>query len=475
MTGAALGIDVGTGSTKAALVDRSGTVVAIGRAPHPITTPRFGWSETAPAAWLTSTRVAVSQVLSAAGRPEVSVIGLSGQMHGVVLCARDGTPIRDAVLWSDQRAQADISRLRSELEPLAPILGNPVVAGTAGPTIASLRRSEPDSLRRTTWALQPKDWLRFQLTGEVATDPSDASATLLWDLPADRWSDEACAAFGVERAWLPPVRPSGAEAGRLTADGAALLGLGSGIAVASGAADTAAALFGSGVAVGEAQVSTGTGAQIARVLDRPALDPHRCTHLYRAAQPGRWYAMAAMQNAGIAVDWALRILGIDLEQAEAGFEATPAGSHGVVFVPYLTGERTPHLDAALTAQWSGLSSRTTRDDLIRAVFEGVACSIRDGLDALRDAGHDIDRALLAGGGSTAVWWRQLLADVLAIPLVPHDSVDASARGAALLGLRCIGHGVDPSAAVTRSAPIEPRTDHTALLRRYRDLVGAIVG
>lgn len=457
----ALGLDIGTGSTKAGLVDGTGRLLAVGRAPHRVDEPRPGWSETDPQAWEASVREAVAAVLDRAanelGEPvEVVTLGFSGQMHGVVVCGPDLAPLRPAVLWSDRRSQPDLAGLRDRLGPETGLrLANPVVAGMAGPTLAALRRLEPGTVEGIATVLQPKDWVRARLTGEVATDPSDASATLLWDVSADRWSEEACRVFGADPGWLAPVLGSAEVAGTVSVSAAADLGLAAALPVAVGAADTAAALLGAGVGVGESQLSTGTGAQLARLLDEPTLDPSTRTHLFRGAGDRSWYAMAAIQNGGIAIDWALGVLEAGPAEVDGVMAVETTGSGGPTFLPYLTGERTPHLDAGLTGTWLGLRSGTGRAALIRSVFEGVAFALRDGLDALRAAGHPIDRALLAGGGSVTPWWRQLLADALELPLVPHDAADASVRGAGLLAWAAVGVEIDATVAVERSTPIEP--------------------
>ena len=466
-----LGIDVGTGSTKAGLVDGAGRLLAVGRAFHRPVEPRPGWSETDPATWLNAAGEAVAAALGAMTEPvQVVGVGLSGQMHGVVVCEADARPLRPAVLWADRRSQPDLARLVGALDPdTRARLANPVVAGMAGPSLAALRRLEPDVIDRTRLVLQPKDWLRAQLTGQVATDPSDASATLLWDVQADDWSARAIEAFQVERDWLPPVRPSDTVAGTLTENGGAAVGLAPGLPVAIGAADTAAALLGAGLAPGETQLSTGTGGQLARLTAHPVVDPTGRTHLYRDAGHG-WYAMAAIQNAGLAIDWALGLLEAgpdEVEEAMTGSRASGPGAEGVTFLPYLSGERTPHLDPTLTGRWVGVRSATTRASLIRSVFEGVAFALRDGLDALRRAGHPIEWVLLAGGGSVDPWWRQLLSDALELPLFPHDAVDASVRGAGLLGWASVGRYISPAAAVGRADPVEPSPGGPAALAEGR--------
>ena len=462
MTEVALGVDIGTGSTKAALVDPAGRVVALGRSTHPIEEPRPGWSETDPSAWLDSTRSAVAEALAAAGGSSTVVsVGLSGQMHGVVLCDAAGRPVRPAVLWSDRRAQPLLDRLRAAVpaDELAR-LANPLVAGMAGPIVAALAADGPAALAGVATILQPKDWVRHRLVGAVATDPSDASATLLWDAVGDRWSEAACRAFGVDPAWLPPVAGSDAVAGEVSGPGAEWSGVPAGVPVAVGGADTPCALLGAGLAPGELQVSTGTGGQLARLTRRGPVPVARpVTHHYRSVadaggSSASWYEMAAIQNAGVAIDWALGLLGVPVDEAGPLVAGTPVGAGGVTFLPYLTGERTPHLDTGLVGGWVGLRSSTTRAELVRSVFEGVAFALADGLEALDD-GSRPRSALLAGGGSTAPWWRQLLADALDLILVPHDAADASARGAALLAWSALGSPVDAAAAVHRLDPVTP--------------------
>lgn len=467
MSPVSLGIDVGTGSTKAGLVDEAGRLVRVARAAHRIDTPQVGLAETDPHAWLDSSARAVAAVLD--GQAEVPVaIGLSGQMHGVVLTRRSGDPVRPAVLWPDQRARIHLPALRTRLGAGADRLANPLTPGMAGPIMFALRVDEPRSLAATRWALQPKDWLRLQLTGTVATDPSDASATLLWEPGADDWCAAALAAFEVDRDLLAPVHASDEVAGTLQAAAASRLGLPAGLTVAVGAADTAAALHGAGLAPGETQVSVGTGGQVACILEAPIPDPSGRTHLYRAATDGVWYAMGAIQNAGLAIDLAWRLLGIDPEEAATVAAASRAGAGGVTFLPYVSGERTPHLDPDLRGAWQGIGVDTTRHDLVRAVFEGVAFALRDGLDALRAVGHGIDHALLAGGGSREPWWRQLLADALGVPLVVHDASDASVRGAGLLAWAAIGERPEPAMHVHREEPVLPRDDVLAdALARFR--------
>lgn len=469
----ALGLDIGTGSSKACLLGRDGHVLSIARASHELTQSRTGRCEIDPMSWLSSIRCAVQEALAEAPGVLVDVVGLTGQMHGVVLCSELGVPIRPAVLWPDWRASQYLADVAERLEPDVTVLGNPLYPGMAGPILLALAEEEPDLVRAARWALQPKDWVRLILTGSAGTDPSDASGTLLCDVHNDTWSSRAADIFGVDQGLLPPVRASDSLAGETRPGPAESIGLQPGIPVAVGGADTATALFGAGVSVGEVQTTTGTGGQIAALIDTPRTDAAGRTNLFRAIGDERWYAMAAFQNVGLAVDWSLRALGTNYREAELAVARTRPGCGGVTFVPYLTGERSPRMDARLTGKWVGLHPGVSRDQLIRSVFEGVALSMRDGLDALRAAGHDITTSLLAGGGSTAGWWQQLLADALGIPLVPHTVADASARGAALLGFLTIGERIDPRTNVVRGHPVEPNPiELSAALETYRSAVAS---
>jgi xylulokinase len=404
VVGNVLGLDLGTSAVKALFVGEDGRVGARGRAPCRVDSPAPGWAESDPRRWLASAGKAVRQ----AGDRRVDAIGLSGQMHGVVLCDEAGDPVRPAILWADRRALAQAARW--------PRAGNPVGPGFAGPILAWLAEHDPGALERARWALQPKDWLRLALGCPAATEPSDASATLLWDADADRWA----AVEGVDPRLLAPVRRSAEPAGALSAAGADALGLPAGTPIVHGAADTAAAWLGAG---GGRILNVGTGAQLVAPVRATALDEPRC-HRFRAAGPG-WYALAAVQNAGLAIDWARRIL--DAEPA------APGDASGPLFVPHLTGERTPLLDPAARGGWVGLSLATDRSALLHSVPEGVAFGIRWARDSLAVEAGSTDGSLrLLGGGSLAPGFAQLLADVLGEPLELLEVPDASALGAALL-------------------------------------------
>lgn len=448
-----LGIDLGTGSAKALLLATDETAIAEASSPYPVRAPQPGWAESDPEEWWIAVGTAVRQVIQNRA-DRVQAIGLSGQMHGVVLSDGRGNPLRPAILWADTRSRTALAAYHA-LEPESvKRLGNPITAGMAGPTLLWLREHEPDPYREARWALQPKDWLRFRLTGAAATEPSDASGTLLYDVLSDDWAWNLVAALNLRSDWFPKLIPSSAIAGYLTALASEHLGLPVGLPVIAGAADTAAAALGNGlVEPGVVQLTIGTGAQVMTLRSEAAIDPHDRTHLYRAAVPNQWYALAAMQNAGLALEWARTILGLDWQHVYAEAFSVPAGCEGATFLPYLTGERTPHLDPDVRGAWVGLGLHHTRAHLMRAALEGVAFAIRQGLEALAATGIPVTELRLAGGGTQEMLWQQLLADVFQVPLYATPVAAASARGAALLA--GIGIGAYADAADTRKLTSSP--------------------
>lgn len=456
-----LGVDLGTGSVKALLLSEAGERLGEGSVSYGVRSPRPGWAEADPGEWWEAAGRAVRTAVGER-RGEVSAIGLSGQMHGVVLCGADGRCLRPAITWADARSRAQLGLYRGLGEAVLRRLANPPAAGMAGPSLLWLRENEPGLYSGADWALQPKDWMRLSLTGEAAAEPSDASATLLYDLLSDRWDEEVIRTLGLREDLLAPLIGSGATAGVLTGRAARHLGLRPGIPVAAGAADTAAAMLGTGLfsaSAGVAQLTIGTGGQIAVPRDEPRPDPARRTHLYRAALPRNsaapYYAMAAIQNAGLALEWARGVLGVSWEDVEREAFSVPPGAGGVTFLPYLSGERTPVFDPDVRGAWVGLGLSHSRAHLLRAALEGVAFALRDGLEALEATGAEVVELRLAGGGAVGERWRGLLASVLRRPLRPlPDQVGrvASARGAAVLAGLASG--------VYRSAEDAPRMQYS---------------
>jgi len=469
-----LGIDLGTGSSKAVLVDARGRVVAGCAAAHP------AGAEVDTEAWWRSVVCAVRAVHRAAaeggaGRGvRVRAVGLTGQMHGVVLVGRGLDPMAPAVTWADTGWPETVAEVAELAAPYALDLGNPVVAGMPAVTLRRLCRYRPWLLDGANLVLAPKDWLGARLTAVAVTDPTDASATLLWDLRAGCWHWALLRALQLDAALLPAVAPSDAVRGPLLASAADELGLPAGIPVTVGRGDTAAALLGSGAAgvPGCAQLTVGTGGQLCRIAGAPRQDPTRRTHLFSGPGPGQHYAMAATLSAGLAMEWVRGLFGLSWPGLYAEAFGCPPGAAGAVFQPYVAGERTPYLDPSLTASWCGLGPAHGRPQLLRSALEGCAFALRDAWDALCAAGHDAAILLLAGGGSTDPRWRQLLADVLGRPLAgtPHGA--GSARGAALSAALALGWFGDLPSAVATSGPPSVITtpgahDYTGSLARFR--------
>lgn len=424
-----LGIDLGTGSVKALLLDAAGKVISEASSSYRVHAPHATWAETHPDEWWQAT---VKAVREAVGNHDVQAVGLSGQMHGTVLIDKNLTVLRPAILWADTRSKEQLEHYH-RLEPTQrQRLANPIATGMTGVSLLWLKENEVAIYEQVRWVLQPKDWLRLKLTGEVAAEPSDASATLLYDLEKDTWANDIAESLELHSTYLAPLLKSRGIAGHLTQKSATELGLSANIPVATGAGDAAASALGSALlSEGQVQVNIGTAMQIFAIRGKAKVDPTLRTHLYRSSLDN-YYAMAAMQNAGIALEWVRKILSMSWDEMYTEAFKISAGCEGVTFLPYLTGERTPHLDPNARGIWNGFGLNHERGHLARAAFEGVAFALKDGLKALEDTSVHADSLRLAGGGTLQPHWRQLLADVLEKPLDAVSVVSSSARGAALL-------------------------------------------
>ncbi|TFV89212.1 FGGY family carbohydrate kinase [Blastococcus sp. CT_GayMR16] len=443
-----LGADLGTSGLKLVALDVSGRVVAEAERGYPIDRPAPGRAESDVGAWRHAFDEALSAVAPAVAGARVLGLGLSGQMHGLVVVDAAGRALRPAVLWADGRAAAELDLWRALPDADRAALANPLVAGMTGPLLAWLARHEPETVARAATVLLPKDALRATLLPEsppAVTDRSDASATLLWDVPADDWSAAAVRAAGVDPGLLPAVRPTTEVLG--TAD----LPVGA-VPVVTGGADTPLALLAAGSPV--AQVNLGTGAQLLRPgwAPRPAVAP--LVHGY-ADVSGGWYAMAALQNGGSAWDWVCGVLGLSWTELFDAAGATPAGAGGVAFRPFLTGERGGVARPSDRGGWSGLHPGTTRADLARAAVEGVAFAIGAAFELLEVPGSD-EPVVLTGGGARSAVVQGLLADVLGRPVRHLPLRSASAIGAALLAGRGVGQDVVLEGAA--GAVVEPHAD-----------------
>jgi xylulokinase len=432
---AVLGIDLGTSGVKVLLTGTDGDPLARAAAGYPVARPAPGQAESDPRDWWAATRRAVQAALAEAGDARLAVTGLAvaGQMHGIVLTDDRGAALRPAIVWLDQRATAEADRyLELPAEYTAP-LGNCPSPGMAGPLLCWLASHEPRTVRSAWWALQPKDWLRLRLCGQAATDPTDASGTLLFDLARDAWATPLIDKLGLPGDKLPPVRPSAAVAGQLLPGPAAELGLDPGIPVAVGAGDTPAALYAAGLRPDEAMLNLGSGGQwVVPVRTLPAAGtaqpPVPGTNRYRAVGDG-CYRLAPVQNVGITLDWVRHLLGATWQELY-DTAARPPRPGAPSFDPRLTPERwTP---SAAGGGWTGLTVAHERDDLLRSALDGVAALLRQRLDDLRAAGHAPRRAILGGGGTAHPAWRDLLEQALGLPLAPAPSSWLTAAGAARL-------------------------------------------
>jgi xylulokinase len=447
---AVLGIDLGTSGVKVLVTTPDGDVLGRASAGYPVGVPAPGLAEADPGNWWAATRRAVHAALAEArltgagpvgaglgwaGQRRLTVTGLAvaGQMHGLVLVDERGAALRPAILWLDQRATAEVA-LYQEMpcDYTAPLRNRPS-PGMAGPLLCWLATHEPNTVRCSWWALQPKDWLRLRLTGQAATDPTDASGTLMFDLARDAWAEPLIDKLGLPRDKLPPVRRSAEVAGRLLAGPAAELGLEPGIPVATGAGDTAAALYAAALRPDEAMLTLGSGGQWVVPVPSADQEPVAATNLYRAVGDG-CYRLAPVQNVGITLDWVRNLLGVTWDELYAA-AAGPRRPGAPRFDPHLTPER---WNPGATGAWTGLTLACERDDLIRSALDGVAGLLRERLDDLRAAGHGPARAVIGGGGTSHPAWRALLEETLALPLTPASASWLTSAGAARLAAEAAG-------------------------------------
>jgi xylulokinase len=427
---AVLGIDLGTSGVKALVAGADGGVLGRGVAGYPVRVPGAGRAESAPEDWWLATRTAVREALAEADRVTVTALAVAGQMHGVVLVDDRGAPLRPAILWLDQRAAAEAVTYAELPCDYTSVLGNRPSPGMAGPLVSWLMTHEPCTVRASWWALQPKDWLRLRLTGQAATDPTDASGTLLFDLARNKWADPLIEKLGLPREKFPPVRKPTDIAGPLLQGPAAELGLRPGIPVAVGASDTAAALFATGLRADDAMLNLGSGGQW--VVPEDEFRPADTTNLYRAVGDG-YYRLAPVQNVGITLDWVRNLLGATWDELYDTASRAPSAD-APRFDPHLTPER---WNPAATGAWTGLTLAHEREDLMRSALDGVAALLRQRLDDLRAAGHAPQRVILGGGGTKNPAWRTLLEETLNLPLTEASTTWLTPTGAARLAAEAL--------------------------------------
>ncbi len=472
-----VGIDVSTTATKAIVVDGAGTVVGTASASYGFEVPQPLWSEQDPRLWWDAAARAIPAALADAriAGDDVDAIGLTGQMHGLVLLDERDDVLRPAILWNDQRTAAESAwiRRRLGLERLVSITGNDALTGFTAPKLVWVRDHEPDVWARVAHVLLPKDYVRLGLTGRHAMDKADGSGTILFDLAARDWSADVVDALGVDPAWLPPTFEGPEITGTVTAEAALATGLRAGTPVVAGGGDQAANGVGVGaVAPGVTALSLGTSGVVFAPTDRPLFDPQGRVHAFCHAIPGRWHLMSVMLSAAGSLRWFRDAIAPDAsfgDLAESA-AAVPAGSAGLLFLPYLSGERSPHPDPLARGAFVGLTLGHDRRHLTRAVLEGVAFGLRDGLDLMTAAGMRSPSTIRASGGGTAsALWCRILADVLGAEIATVTTTEGAAYGAAMLAaVGCEWFAtVDAAAeALVRSTTVAAPGPDAA---RYREL------
>ena len=444
-----VGIDVGTTGVKGIAVAPDGTVAKVAEHGYPLSTPHAGWSEQDPEDWWRATEVVLGMLGAELGGARIVGIGLSGQMHGLVALDNADTVIRPAILWNDQRTGAECAEIeeRIGLERLIALTGNRALTGFTAPKLLWLRRNEPDAYHRIARIMLPKDYVRLRLTGEWAIDVADASGTLLLDVAARTWSNEVLDALELPAGWLPRVLESPEVSGLTVAGGP----VPAGIPVAAGAGDCAAAAVGVGIdRPGPLSIVMGTSGVVFAALPAFASDSQARVHAFCHAVPGQWHAMGVMLSAAGSLQWFRDRLAPEASFADlvAEAEAWGAGADGLLFAPYLAGERTPHADPSARAAFTGLELRHDRGALVRAVLEGVAFGLRDSLELVQGLGGPVDRARASGGGARGLWLR-IVSSALGLPIELTAVEEGSAYGAALLGGVAGGMFADVPDAVAR--------------------------
>ncbi|MFP5260707.1 MAG: xylulokinase [Blastocatellia bacterium] len=484
-----LGIDVSTTGAKSLIIDGDGEVLAAATTPLNVSAPRPLWSEQDPESWwravVSSIRRALAQASKHGGR--VAAIGLTGQMHGLVLLDEHEAVLRPAILWNDQRCGAECDDIRAlfGIERLVEVTGNDALTGFTAPKILWVQKNEPEIYARVRHILLPKDYIRLKLTGAMAMDKADGSGTMLFDLKARDWSSEVLRALNISRDWLPRTYEGPEVTGEVSGEAAAATGLSAGTPVVAGGGDQAAQATGVGaVRSGVVALTLGTSGVVFAATESPLVDPRGRLHSFCHSVPGRWHLMCVMLSAAGSLQWYRDSLAprTSFEDLMAEAEGAPAGSQGLLFLPYLTGERTPYADPLARAAMVGLTARHGRAHMTRAVLEGVAFGLRDSFELIKGAGLGaLGQVRVSGGGARSLLWRQILADVLGVELVSVNTTEGAAYGAALLA--GVGNKTWPDVDtaclnnVRTRDPVSPREKTMAvyeeLYPHYRNLYASL--
>jgi xylulokinase len=435
-----LGIDTSTTSSKALLIDEGGQVIAVASSPHSLQSPRPLWSEQSPLEWWESVSASIRSVLERAGvgGEQVAAVGLTGQMHGLVLLDESGYVLRPAILWNDQRTQSQCDEIHQIIgkEKFIQITGNVALTGFTAPKILWVKENEQDVYAKAAHVLLPKDYIRFKLTGEYAMDKADGAGTVLFDLKSRDWSDEVLSALDIPRAWMPQTFEGPEFTGTIIEEAASLTGLKVGTPVAAGGGDQAAQAVGVGaVEPGIVGLTVGTSGVVFATTPSALIEPEGRLHAFCHAVPGMWHFMGVMLSAAGSLQWYRDTLAphMSFDDLLKEAEAIPASSDGLQFLPYLSGERTPYPDPLARGAFIGLTLRHSRAHMTRAVLEGVAFGLKDSFTLIQNAGlGEITQVRASGGGTKGALWREILASVLDAELVTVNTTEGAAYGAALL-------------------------------------------
>jgi len=465
-----LGIDVGTSSVKAVLIDADQRLVASRSAPLEVSRPHPGWSEQDPDSWWTATAGTLDDLARAHPREMAAVrgIGLSGHMHGATILGADDRPLRPCILWNDVRSAEEAAELDRDPR-FRQITGNIVFPGFTAPKLVWVARHEPEVFAKVAMVLLPKDYVRLKLTGDHASEMSDSAGTSWLDVGKRDWSDDLLAATRLTRAQMPKLYEGSAATGKLLPELASRWGMASPPVVAGGGGDNAASACGVGVVrPGTAFVSLGTSGVLFVSNARFSPDPATAVHAFCHAVPGTWHQMGVILSAAGSLEWLAETFGVSAGELTRPLEDDRGGPGALMFLPYLGGERTPHNDAGIRGSFSGISYSTDRTALARAVLEGVAFAFADNLAALRSAGADVSRALAVGGGSRSRKWLRIIASTLDIAIdVPEEGDFGAGLGAARLGL-IAAEGADPFAICTQPKIIETIEPDRSLVPAYAE-------
>jgi xylulokinase len=470
-----LGIDTSTTGSKAILIDEGGQIRATASSPHTLQTPRPLWSEQDPGQWWQAVVASIRAVLEESGpeRDDIAAIGLTGQMHGLVLLDEAGEVLRPAILWNDQRTQRQCDEIHARIgkEKFIQITGNVALAGFTAPKILWVAENEPEIYTRARHILLPKDFIRYKLTGKMAMDKADGAGTVLMDLKNRQWSPEILEALDIPADWMPELYEGPQITGTVTQEAAEQTGLPAGIPVVAGSGDQAAQAVGVGaVHEGIVALTLGTSGVVFATTGSPFIEPEGRLHAFCHAVPGRWHLMGVMLSAAGSLRWYRDTIAptVDYDALlEPAAEIAP-GSDGLLFLPYLTGERTPHPDPLARGAFVGLTVRHSLPHLTRAVLEGVAFGLRDSFELMKEAGlAAIDQVRVSGGGAKSVLWQQILADVFGSELVTVNTTEGAAFGAALLAGVGAEHWPSVEAACQASIRITGRVrPNVEATRRY---------